>query len=448
MLIQVAAELSMPDQPGACIIAGITVAQEAGSDPYLTGQTQFWCPANPTGDAETTAFEHDSTSNDSASSGYFQQQPPWWGTAAQRMSLHDSATLFMTSLKRYPYTASGPVNANAWAQKVQDSDEPDAYGPHYDDITALYTAVTGDTPQPQEQTVPTAVANQNDPRLAVLAGARPDFNEFANSCSNNEPRNGTPVDLWLVHTEESSGYDDALGLSNFLISTEGGDNPVSYHYTISKGEVDDGVTVVDCVDTDAACWAVGNSNDRSINLCFAGSSVAWSRAEWIANLGRCLDVAAYLCVQDAIKYGSDPTRITFGAPNVTGYDLDPPCVSDHRYCTDYLKDGNTHVDVGDNFPADLLTASIQKYWATANATGPAPAPTPQPTPVSPAPTPPAAPVAPAQAAPGSPEQMQEIWDQLRILWPQLGNQTIVNALGQVRDTILGVNDYANWKVTQ
>lgn len=447
MFIQVANELDMPDKPGACIIAGITVSQEAGADPHDTGLTQFWCPANPTNDAETMAFPHDSTSDDSASSGYYQQQPPWWGTAAQRMSLHDSTTLFMTSLKRYPYTASGPVNANAWAQTVQGSAEPDAYGPHYGDVVALYQAVSAGTPtpEPQEQTVPTAVANQNDPRLAVLAAARPDFNEFPNWCPNNEPRTGVPVDLWLVHTEQSSGYDDALDLSNYLNSTADTNNPVSYHYTISKGQNDPGVTVVDCVDTNSQCWAVEASDNRSINLCFAGSQIDWTTAEWDNDLGRCLDVAAYLCVQDGIKYGFDPTRITFGAPNGTGYNLDPPVVSDHRYCTKYLKDGNDHTDVGDDFDVPLFTASIQKYWAIANATAPTPAPAP-PAPVPPAPAP--APVVPVQAAPGSPEQMQEIWDQLRIEWEQLGGQTVVNTLGQLRDVICGVNDYANWKAKQ
>ena len=40
---------------------------------------------------------------------------------------------------------------------------------------------------------------------------------------------------------------------------------------------------------------------------------------------------------------------------------------------------------------------------------------------------------------------KESWDQLRIEWAQLGGQTLVNALGEVRDKVLGVDDYARWK---
>jgi hypothetical protein len=457
MLIQVAAEQNMADQPGACIIAGITVSAEAGSDPYLTGATQFWCPANPTGDPETEQYPHDSESNDHASSGPFQQQPPWWATAAQRMSLHDSATLFMVSLARYPYAATGPDEAGQWAQTVQGSADPDAYSPHYNDVVALYQAVNAGTPTPapEEQTVPTAVANQTDPRLAVLATVRPAFNEFANWCQNAagenwESREGTDVDGLFVHTQEGAEDDDnaALDLSNFLISTIGGTNPVSYHDSVRQAS-DGGVTVVNSVDTDNAAWAVGNSNLRSINRCFAGSDASWTREQWLTQ-SKAIDVMAYLMVRDAIKYGIDATRITFGAPNGTGYNLDPPVLSDHRYCTDWLKDGNTHVDVGDGFPVDVYSASVLHYWAIANGaptSPPPPLPTP-PAPIPPTPTPPPAPVAPVQAAPGSPEQSQEIWDQLRLLWPQLGDQTIVNALGQIRDTVCGTSDYANWKETQ
>jgi hypothetical protein len=48
--------------------------------------------------------------------------------------------------------------------------------------------------------------------------------------------------------------------------------------------------------------------------------------------------------------------------------------------------------------------------------------------------------------------LQENWDQLRGIdgkgWPQLGGQTLVNALGEVRDKVCGTNDYRDWKVGQ
>lgn len=374
-------------------------------------ESDFVMYANAAVPASMT-IPHDAVGSDGFSVGLFQQQVVmgangqwWWGSAAQCMDPATSAGFFYSRLAALDYndTANTP---GSYAQDIQQSAFPDRYDQQFPAAVTLYNRLAG-----------APVTNPTDPRLAALQAARPDFNEFPNSCSNNEPRNGTPVDLWLVHTEESSGYDDALGLSNFLISTEGGPNPVSYHYTISKGQDDDGVTVVDVVDTDQACWAVMASNDRSINLCFAGSSVSWSRDEWITNLGRCIDVAGYLAVQDAIKYGFDPTRITFGAPNGTGYNLAPPVVSDHRYCTDYLKDGNTHVDVGDNFPADLLTASIQKYWTIANG---APAPTPVPAPPVPVPAPPV-PGGNVPNPPNFPQQPTDINDAIFQIWGALFN---------------------------
>ncbi|ART73559.1 N-acetylmuramoyl-L-alanine amidase [Mycobacterium dioxanotrophicus] len=44
-----------------------------------------------------------------------------------------------------------------------------------------------------------------------------------------------------------------------------------------------------------------------------------------------------------------------------------------------------------------------------------------------------------------PDYAKEVWDQLRIEWPQLGGQTLVNAIGEIRDKVCGVTDYADWK---
>lgn len=181
---------------------------------------------------------------------------------------------------------------------------------------------------------------------------RPDFNEYANWSNNRHHRGGTRPDLWLIHTQEGPGNADSL--SRFLRSSERSGNPVSYHYTISEDQKDHGVTVVDVVDTDYASWSVGNSNNRSINLCFAGSRAAWSRQEWLRN-SRAIDVAAYLAVQDCRKYGIQPRVI---APP---YRYKPPGISDHRYCTKFLRDGNDHSDVGDNFPWDVFATAVSKY---------------------------------------------------------------------------------------
>lgn len=202
---------------------------------------------------------------------------------------------------------------------------------------------------------------------------RPDFNEFPFFLSgNSEDRDVADVDLWLMHTQEppkgsDNRNDAALELRNFLESTKGSDNPVSYHYTGSMAN-DGGTTVVDCVDTDEAAWAVGNSNGRSINFCFAGTRSDWTRQQWLDNERGTIAAAAYLFVQDCAKYPKLKARVI--APNYSA----PPGAADHNYCTAYLKDGNNHTDVGPNFPWDVFTADVAKY-AGESGEGPTPPPT-------------------------------------------------------------------------
>lgn len=181
---------------------------------------------------------------------------------------------------------------------------------------------------------------------------KPDYNEYPNWSRNRQSRNGRKPDLFLLHTQEGNGNADSL--ARFLRSTEGGPNPVSYHYTISQDPRDNGVTVVDVVDTDLASYSVGNSNNRAINLCFAGSRAGWSRQQWLKQ-SRAIDVAAFLAVADCKKYGI-PIRVL--APP---YKQNPPGIADHRYCSNFLRDGNDHQDIGDNFPWDVFAAAVNKY---------------------------------------------------------------------------------------
>lgn len=239
---------------------------------------------------------------------------------------------------------------------------------------------------------------------------RPDFNEFpAWLSANYHERDPGGVDLFLIHTQEGGGGNDAaLDLRNFLESTTGGPNPVSYHYTGSQAD-DGGTTVVDCVDTDNASWSVGNSNDRSINFCFAGSRSSWTREQWLAQRG-VIAAAAYIFVQDSKKYPKLQARVI--APDYS----DPPGAADHNYCTQYLRDGNNHTDVGPNFPWDVFKADVAEFTA---------ADEPQPQPEQPDPGP--VPVGPAD-------------DQMSLRWNMLGGQTLVEAVAEIRDHLLGTSD--------
>lgn len=216
--------------------------------------------------------------------------------------------------------------------------------------------------------------NQKRDPLPALKGAlevgiemtlRPDFNEYPMWSPNNQDRAGTRVDLFLLHTQEGPGNADSL--ARFLGNPA---NQVSYHYTVSQDPRDNGVTVVDVVDTDRASWSVLSANNRSINLCFAGSSVTWTRDQWMRN-SKAIDAAAWLAVQDCRKYGI-PIKVI--APP---YSSRPPGISDHKFVTEVLRDG-THSDVGPNFPWSYFAQKIAEYSGTSPAPKPPPPPTPTP----------------------------------------------------------------------
>lgn len=229
--------------------------------------------------------------------------------------------------------------------------------------------------------LPTAATTPPAPAADDL---RPDFNEYPIWSPNGSSRGGVKPDLILLHTEEGgTTKDGADRLARWMARP---DVAVSYHYAISMDAEDRGVTVVDCRDTDTASWSALSANARSINIVFAGSKAAWSRAEWIKWADRAIDVAAYLAAQDCAKYPSIPKRV------ITPPYGPPGGVSDHRYVTRYLKDG-THTDVGgpmgppwSGFPWDLFEAAFHKYAGTTPPPVTAP-----PTPAPPAPKPPTPP---------------------------------------------------------
>ncbi len=238
------------------------------------------------------------------------------------------------------------------------------------------------------------------PRAATAP--RPDFNEYAVWSPNNQNRAGTKVDLWIIHTQEGNGNADSL--AHYLQGSVG----VSYHYTISEDPGDHGVTVCDVVDTDLASWSVLSANNRSINLCFAGSRSAWTRTQWMQQ-SRAINVAAYLCVKDCLKYGIPIKVMPWGKYGPPGG------ITDHHYVTQYLGVG-THTDCGPNFPWDYFTQRVQYYADLLTPPAPPPPPALDPGPVGPA------------------------EDQLTLRWNMLGGQTLVEAVAEIRDKVLGTND--------
>lgn len=240
---------------------------------------------------------------------------------------------------------------------------------------------------------------------------RPDFNEYPLWSPNCGPRNGTPIDLWLWHTEEGDIGDPNAADNLARNDLDKASSQVSYHYTGSQGS-DGGVTICDVVDTDQESWSVLSANPRSIDFCIAGSTVNWTRDQWLKN-SNVIDVGCYLSVLDCIKY---PTLVVKGQPprviapdpsNTNVYHFDPPGISDHKYVTQYLHDGS-HSDMGPNFPWDYVEQRTTFWWTALTGTPvtPPPAPTPPPVPV-PVPVP-----APPFIYPSDHDMLVQVWEQL------------------------------------
>lgn len=164
-----------------------------------------------------------------------------------------------------------------------------------------------------------------------------EIDKMGNSC---DPRSRPPVNF-LLHTEE--GNSSAASLADYLNNS---DNGVSYHYTLRDS------ILVDVVDTDYASWSVLSANAFTINLCFAGSRASWTRDEWLQR-ERDIEIAAYVAVQDCVKYNIP--AIVIKPPYAEG-----PGISDHRYVTECLGIGD-HRDVGPNFPWDVFEGYVNKW---------------------------------------------------------------------------------------
>lgn len=272
---------------------------------------------------------------------------------------------------------------------------------HLSDMPRGYAPSEKQDPMPRLRGAKEPV-DQADKMGEVSVPNRPDFNEYWVPSNNNEDRGTTKVDLFLLHTQEGgTPKNGADALARWLQGPVG----VSYHYTVSQDPDDNGVTVCDVVSTTRASWSALSANRRSINLVFAGSRASWTREQWMRQ-SRAIDVAAYIAVRDSKKHGFAPRVL---APPYTS---DPPGISDHNYVTRWLRDG-THTDVGVNFPWQYFADRVAFYAGSQDSKPPE--------------TSAAKPVGPAD-------------DQLTLRWNCLGGQTVVEALAEVRDKVMGTND--------
>lgn len=313
-------------------------------------ESDFWCPWNRA-DPSSEEYDHDSESNDGRSVGYFQQQNGapgealaandrnnWWGDMSSRMDLKRSTDQFLARLSEDYHSVNSPSQASEFISNVQHprADLRGAYGKHWDFCWDLLRRV-----QAQGPVAPVPPVNPVPVPVSVL---RPAFDERQMFGKGRQPRTRPPINFFL-HTQEPESDASAEDLARYCQ----GQNGVSYHYTGRDG------IVYDVVDTDLAAWAVLSANAFSINFCFAGSSRYMSRQVWLDKYGRDIEIAAYLAVQDARKYGFSTEVI---APPYAG--LARPGISDHAYVTEKLGIGD-HSDVGPNFPWDVYKGHVNRF---------------------------------------------------------------------------------------
>lgn len=160
-----AARLKSPEQ---CAAETLEVAKARGLDDFaavlgvmaMAGESDFWCPWNEN-DPSSKNYDWDSQSDDGRSVAYLQQQngregdtlpdgdsDNWWGPMASRMDLKRSMNEFLDRLPSDYGTANGnPAASSEMISRVQNP-RPDlrqAYAQHYDKAWALVHGVPAPT---------------------------------------------------------------------------------------------------------------------------------------------------------------------------------------------------------------------------------------------------------------------------------------------------------------
>ncbi|GGK69452.1 glycoside hydrolase domain-containing protein [Nocardia camponoti] len=177
----------------------------------------------------------------------------------------------------------------------------------------------------------------------------PPFEQLDLLGGSYDSRDGARITNFILHTQEGNGT--AQSLAAYLNNPNNG---VSYHYTLRDS------VLARVVDEQFASWSVLSANAFTVNLCFAGSRVAWSRAQWLA-IDADLRIAAFIAVRSARQHGFSTEVIAPPYHVAEG-------ITDHHYITQALGIGS-HTDVGSNFPWDVFASYVAEY---AGSVGPVP----------------------------------------------------------------------------
>lgn len=392
---QIALDMGLDDL--AAVMACMTISTEVGTGEG--DQRVWWCPANPLSIvAGSLRFPHDSLSNDNRSMGYYQQQPGpdgalWWGGIADMMGLESSTRSFLSRLPDDYRSAKDAYHAGIYCQRVQGSAFPDRYARAWDEAWEIINRIKGDT-------VP---ATFDYGITKVMHGYNPTTGP---NCTGNSNGPRAKTLYAVVHTQEGDGT--AVSLANYLNSTAGSANAVSYNLTV------DAVDTVEVVPVIEGPWAAMDANGIAVHMCFAGSRAAWSKDQWMAKsdmLRRGAKAIAAACRQFSIP--------AVKVLSTNGWPVTPSGIAAHA---DFGTRGGGHTDPGAGFPWVEFIDMVRGYMDSAPPTTETPE-----VPVQP---PIANPYAiPRPATTGA--QAQQLWEQALIRWDMLGGRTPVEAIAAI-----------------
>lgn len=373
----------------ATVIALMTISTEVGTG---TGDNRkWWCPANDRVPA-TKNYPHDSKSDDNRSSGYFQQQPgpngePWWGTPQDMMTLSRAANTFLERLDDgYSAAANSPLMAGQFAQRVQQSAFPDRYAEKWDEAwTVLRSALADQTPTTPE--VP--VTWTGDPTWLedVLRPALGDRLKTLPGWQNRGHGDFKDIRGVMVHHTGNS-RETAQSIANGRPDLPG---PLSNLHIAPDGTV----TIVAV----GVCWHAGSGSypwlpTNNANWHMIGIECAWPtiRADGSYDSAERWPDAQIIamratCAALATKLGVPATRVI-----------------GHK---EYAGATQGKWDPG-NLDMPWFRGEVAKDMRGEF----------NPKPEQPGPTLP-------------PDYDKEVWDQLRIEWPQLGHRTLVDTVAAI-----------------
>jgi hypothetical protein len=371
----------------AAVLAVMCIAQES----------DFWCPANEK-DPTSKNYPHDSLSDDGRSVAYFQQQngvagenPPanqnWWGPMSQRMDLKQSCNEFLSRLEdNYRDAINNPAEASRrFIQNVQRSAYPDAYAKHWDRAWLLVRGAGG---QPAEEK---PVGWTGDPVWLedVLRPALGNRLKTLDGWQNSGHGDFADIRGVMVHHTGNS-RETAQSIRNGRPDLEG---PLSNLHIAPDGTV----TIVAV----GVCWHAGrgsypwlptdNANQHMIGIECAWPDIA---ANGSYNPAQLWPDAQIISMRDTcaalVKKLELPATRVIGHKEYAGAaqgKWDPGNIDMSWFRGEVAKDMRGEFDKGQ--------------------------PSPQPGPVLP------------------PNYEKEVWDQLRIQWPQLGGRTLVDTVAAI-----------------